>query len=835
MADNITTLYSRLRPLIRRDFTAGTTIVNNIITPPGGGGGGGGAVDLSWLVPRAFPMGATAPIAITGDFWAANIAYSLNLDSSGGLETSGGNLRAKLQSPSGLDRSSGGLALADSVAGNGLGISSKVLALGTPSTLSHSSTNATTINSHTHSITSSSNPGAAASLLASDASGYLTLVRLTASDRVRAPLIDTASGNLVLDSASGIVQVDDDLLVDQDVAVTRHLQVATDVLRVDATNKAIGVNVTPDGAAALDIRAGTTSDHSQRIKQISGQTGRLWRVESTSGQELIVLDSVGNLQSGNPGFVSGLTGWRITPTGDAEFNDGKFRGELHATVFVFDEVNVQNGTNLITPHGGKLELDVTLSATPINVNRNVETTAFVDQDYLNVETTAFVDQNYLDSQIVENRLHVSNPNTGHYKLFLIGEVLRMKVWTGSAITDTWLKVNSARDEGTHWSYAVTVVSGSLPHTYAAGAAVAGYGEPGDGAIRISADDAYGPLIDIFTTGAEPWVADLYPHVRLGRLDGVGVPGVSGVKQWGMVAGANLADANSPYMVMSNLQQYMYKVKSEWHDGLNVTARIEPHGRARFGTNVDNPLTTFLDIDPVSQLATFRGAVEVLSGTIPSGVVSGLGALAAKSTVTYGTGDVTGFGTLAAVNNSLDNITPGTLSAVNSTLITGGNIRVGSGTKDSNLNGFHIDAGEIVGQAGGVDQVVFGTDGAIGFGAGNGRLDAGGLTLVEGDGSVGLQNTYLNSVMWRDGGGVRRASIGQHKLAGADYREMHIGFSQTASPGMRVGIIVEASGTGSGSPGYTGSVRVVGSLVASNGNFSGALEADNMLNVETTAW
>ena len=75
MADNITTLYSRLRPLIKRDFVAGTTIVNNIITPPGGGGGGGGPVDLSWLVPRAFPMGATAPIAITGDFWEANIAY----------------------------------------------------------------------------------------------------------------------------------------------------------------------------------------------------------------------------------------------------------------------------------------------------------------------------------------------------------------------------------------------------------------------------------------------------------------------------------------------------------------------------------------------------------------------------------------------------------------------------------------------------------------------------------------------------------------------------------------------------------------------------------------
>jgi hypothetical protein len=821
MADNITTLYSRLRPLIRRDFTAGTTIVNNIITPPGGGGGGGGAVDLSWLVPRAFPMGATAPIAITGDFWAANIAYSLNLDSSGGLETSGGNLRAKLQSPSGLDRSSGGLALADSVAGNGLGISSKVLALGTPSTLSHSSTNATTINSHTHSITSSSNPGAAASLLASDASGYLTLVRLTASDRVRAPLIDTASGNLVLDSASGIVQVDDDLLVDQDVAVTRHLQVATDVLRVDATNKAIGVNVTPDGAAALDIRAGTTSDHSQRIKQISGQTGRLWRVESTSGQELIVLDSVGNLQSGNPGFVSGLTGWRITPTGDAEFNDGKFRGELHATVFVFDEVNVQNGTNLITPHGGKLELDVTLSATPINVNRNVETTAFVDQDYLNVETTAFVDQNYLDSQIVENRLHVSNPNTGHYKLFLIGEVLRMKVWTGSAITDTWLKVNSARDEGTHWSYAVTVVSGSLPHTYAAGAAVAGYGEPGDGAIRISADDAYGPLIDIFTTGAVPWVADLYPHVRLGRLDGVGVPGVSGVKQWGMVAGANLADANSPYMVMSNIQQYMYKVKSEWHDGTNITARIEPHGRARFGTNVDNPLTTFLDIDPVSQLATFRGAIEVLSGTIPSGVVSGLGALATQ--------------------NDLDGVPNGsTYSRVNSTIINGGNIRVGTGVKDSTLNGISIDATEIVQQTGGIDGVVFD---ALGISAtlSNAWANFRGYQFKDAGTTTGglwgyasADSIYMGTISGSDPyGGGANYEVASHTI-GAVSGGLSKGSFPFASATMNASV-VGASGTNGLVSIERTQTASTATIMATDIYLDGKSHANNILNVESTAW
>ena len=53
-------------------------------------------------------------------------------------------------------------------------------------------------------LTSSSNPGAAASILASDASGYLTLVRLIGTDRIRSPIIDTASGNLALTPATGI-------------------------------------------------------------------------------------------------------------------------------------------------------------------------------------------------------------------------------------------------------------------------------------------------------------------------------------------------------------------------------------------------------------------------------------------------------------------------------------------------------------------------------------------------------------------------------------------------------------------------------------------------------
>ncbi|GIV51040.1 MAG: hypothetical protein KatS3mg038_1561 [Candidatus Kapaibacterium sp.] len=93
--------------------------------------------------------------------------------------------------------------------GDGLAITSGAVSLLTPGTLSVSSTNNAAGN-HTHAITSSSNPGAAASILATDSSGYLTLVRLTATDRLRTSLIDSAGGaNMTLQPAQELLLAPD--------------------------------------------------------------------------------------------------------------------------------------------------------------------------------------------------------------------------------------------------------------------------------------------------------------------------------------------------------------------------------------------------------------------------------------------------------------------------------------------------------------------------------------------------------------------------------------------------------------------------------------------------
>ena len=102
-------------------------------------------------------------------------------------------------------------------ADSGLAISlAGALQLGTPISVSVSSTNVLSGVQHGHAVVSSSSPGATAALLATDGSGYLNLVRLVLSDRLRTPLIDTASGNLTLQPASNVVSLPSAVAVQTD-------------------------------------------------------------------------------------------------------------------------------------------------------------------------------------------------------------------------------------------------------------------------------------------------------------------------------------------------------------------------------------------------------------------------------------------------------------------------------------------------------------------------------------------------------------------------------------------------------------------------------------------
>ena len=118
-----------------------------------------------------------APLAISGQQVSLTLGH--------GVEESGGALRAKLPTNTGIARDSTGLYLA-------------------PSTLNTTSTNAVSGSGHTHAVTTTA-VGVPSTIVALDASGYTQAVRWIATDRVRTPLLDTASGDLTLSPAGDVV------------------------------------------------------------------------------------------------------------------------------------------------------------------------------------------------------------------------------------------------------------------------------------------------------------------------------------------------------------------------------------------------------------------------------------------------------------------------------------------------------------------------------------------------------------------------------------------------------------------------------------------------------
>jgi hypothetical protein len=201
------------------------TVKPRIHLPLGGGGGAapaaaGGGAGGGPLMPQTITLATGNTVVAGGHTHQLSIAphttdpaahhAPVTLGNTG-LSLSGQQLSLRLATVSGLSISSG-LRLDDSVAGDGLAIANKVLAVGagdgidvsanaiavdvtdligsglveeatnnialnTPGTLSVSSPNAAAGN-HTHAVASSANPGAAAAILASDASGYLQLRRI---------------------------------------------------------------------------------------------------------------------------------------------------------------------------------------------------------------------------------------------------------------------------------------------------------------------------------------------------------------------------------------------------------------------------------------------------------------------------------------------------------------------------------------------------------------------------------------------------------------------------------------------------------------------------------
>jgi len=132
-----------------------------------------------------------APVAVSGQQISLNyaapltvVAGALDVALGDGVEESGGSLRVKLPTNTGIARDSTGLYLS-------------------PSTLNITTTNAVSGSGHAHAITTTTT-GAVSTIVALDANGYTTAARWIATDRVRTPSLDTASGDMTVAPAGDL-------------------------------------------------------------------------------------------------------------------------------------------------------------------------------------------------------------------------------------------------------------------------------------------------------------------------------------------------------------------------------------------------------------------------------------------------------------------------------------------------------------------------------------------------------------------------------------------------------------------------------------------------------
>lgn len=187
-------------------------------------------------------------------------------------------------------------------------------------------------------------------------------------------------------------------------------------------------------------------------------------------------------------YTTGSVGWQITGTGNAEFNNVKVRGSLHAAIFVKDLIEAHAGTLMVSKSSGKL-----------------------------------VENMVVPTSGTWTMIIADPPNGGF--LFGNGDICRCKSEWGVGVKDIWFTVSDGRTStgpGQRQQYTCTYAYGdrSSEYTYVNGGVVVDYGVSGDGFVSLSADGSIGAAqnLSIATHAGEPWDG-VTLRARLGNLNG----------------------------------------------------------------------------------------------------------------------------------------------------------------------------------------------------------------------------------------------------------------------------------------------------------------------------
>jgi uncharacterized membrane protein YkgB len=380
-------------------------------------------------------------------------------------------------------------------------------------TLTVATTNNATVANHTHAITSSSAPGAATSLLASDASGYLQLVRLGIGTAPAFQLhvgsgatsgIPLAANTIAAVQAAGGTAgayltvkagTNPEVFMGSDASTYGTIGTFSNNdlgFRTNNTLKMIiqaggnvGIGTSNPGAYLLYVN-GTMNVASDLL--LSGATANLYLKDTSTGFSAAATTVV-NLITGaafrSSNFTAGISGFGISAAGDAEFNNLRARGEIASAVFKINEIAATAGTQGIFFSAAALTQDQALPGALAG--------SFSFQ--------------------------AKNSDAGGM-LFGIGDIVRFKAWTGAGVSDAWVTITARTNNGSTTTYTATLNSGSTSTTLRAGMAAVDYGPSGTGFITLSTDGTVGasPNLTMATHAGSPWSATT-TLVRLGNLNG----------------------------------------------------------------------------------------------------------------------------------------------------------------------------------------------------------------------------------------------------------------------------------------------------------------------------
>lgn len=337
----------------------------------------------------------------------------------------------------------------------------------------------------------------------------------------------------------------------------------------------------------------------------------------TDGSNALTLSPAGNLVI-NPGGDSRLsTGkeFRAQTFSDTPMATGGFRlfdqgsnvyrltigslraDELHARVFVADEIRVDRGAEYWSKSFGIVET-----------------------------TTQFPSAYGIDTDVwFENA-----PGLGTANLFSANDWLLAQVvdWgSGLTLARAWFKVTSKTSSAaTRQQWRIQWMAGTLPNdTLRAGTLLVDVGQSGQGWVHLSAlTGDGGPFLQIGTwAGSDPYTpANVINRVRMGHLSGVAGYGTG---KWGFAAGNDLA--LTPTTGFSGITAEaadgarLHNTQIDLYDGGTLAVRINQSRGIIFGQEIDlEPVSRRMIrwYDNPAALTGPKGAISSFTWSSPGG-------------------------------------------------------------------------------------------------------------------------------------------------------------------------------------------------------------------------